>query len=53
MDRHKMLIVDDLESNRMVLAEIFRAVYQILQAEDTATTLQLLDRKSTRLNSSH
>ncbi|MCI8495026.1 MAG: response regulator [Lachnospiraceae bacterium] len=46
MDRHKMLIVDDLESNRMVLAEIFRADYQILQAEDTATTLQLLEKQN-------
>lgn len=35
MKRRKILIVDDVESNRMILAEIFRAEYQILQAEDT------------------
>ncbi len=44
MERHKILIVDDLESNRLILAEIFRTEYQILQAEDTVTTLQLLEK---------
>lgn len=44
MDRHKILIVDDLESNRIILAEIFHTDYQILQAEDTATTLQMLEK---------
>lgn len=42
MERHKILIIDDLESNRMILAEIFQKDYQILQAEGTASSLQLL-----------
>ncbi len=42
MERHKILIVDDMESNRMILTEIFQKDYQILQAEGTAQTLQLL-----------
>ncbi|MCI8300457.1 MAG: response regulator [Lachnospiraceae bacterium] len=46
MKRRKILIVDDVESNRMILAEIFRAEYQILQAEDTVCTLQLLEQNA-------
>ena len=43
MERHKILIVDDLESNRMILAEIFQEDYQILHAEDVSHTLQFLE----------
>ena len=42
MERRKILIVDDLESNRLILAEIFQKDYQILQAEGTVSALQLL-----------
>jgi len=31
-ERHKILIVDDLESNRMIMVEIFQEYYQILEA---------------------
>lgn len=44
MNRDKMLIVDDMESNRLILAEIFRSDYQILQAGDTAAALQTLEQ---------
>lgn len=43
MERRKILIVDDLESNRLILAEIFQDDYQILQAEGTVSALQLLE----------
>ena len=43
MNRHKMLIVDDMESNRLILAEIFRSDYQILEASDSKTALQILE----------
>lgn len=43
MEQLKILIVDDLESNRMILAEIFQKDYQILQAEGTASALQILE----------
>ena len=44
MERNKILVVDDLESNRMILVEMFRADYRILEAEDTMTSLQLLEK---------
>ncbi len=43
-ERHKILIVDDLESNRMIMVEIFQEYYQILEASDTARALQLLEK---------
>ena len=46
MNRHKILVVDDVESNRMILAEIFRRDYQILEASDVKTTLQILEKSS-------
>ena len=44
MERNKILIVDDLESNRMILAEMFQADYRILEADDSVTSLQLLEK---------
>ena len=43
-ERHKILIVDDLESNRMIMVEIFQEYYQILEASDTDRALQLLEK---------
>lgn len=43
MNRHKILVVDDLESNRLILAEIFRSDYQILEASDTKTALKIME----------
>lgn len=42
MDRHQILVVDDLESNRIILAEIFRKDYEILEASSTREALQAL-----------
>lgn len=44
MNRHKILVVDDIEINRVILGEIFRKEYQILEAENTDTALQLLEK---------
>ena len=46
MNRHKMLIVDDVESNRLILAEIFRREYEILEAADVKNTLRILEKSS-------
>ena len=62
-----MLIVDDMEVERISFAEIFKDEYQILEAENGKQAMEQLeqqkvhivlldlciDRKSTRLNSSH
>ncbi|MCI8484548.1 MAG: response regulator [Lachnospiraceae bacterium] len=45
MNRHKILVVDDMESNRMILAEIFRKDYQILEAAGTKSALQILEQE--------
>src|SRR5437667_3147206 len=58
---HKILIVDDESENLRALERLFRGSYNVLTAESGAEALALLeqhdvallDRKSTRLNSSH
>ena len=44
MNRQKILVVDDVESNRLILAEIFRKDYQALEAADTKAALQILEK---------
>ena len=50
----KILIIDDEEQLRKLLARIIALEgYEVAEAADCAGGLRMLDRKSTRLNSSH
>ena len=57
--KNAILIVDDSRLNRETLADILKDKYNIIEAEDGRSGLEVLekrkdqDRKSTRLNSSH
>ena len=61
--KQTILIADDSEINRSILVDILGEEYDILEAEDGVqavaalrrhlTEIGLVDRKSTRLNSSH
>ena len=45
-DKNVILIVDDIEINRVILAETFRENYDILEAENGEEALKIIDRKS-------
>lgn len=45
MNKKTILIVDDIESNRMILAEIFKEEYQILEACDGAEAIKIINRE--------
>jgi len=47
--RDKILIVDDLELNREVLAEILKGDYGILQAENGKMALEVLENKNNEI----
>ncbi|MDR1684380.1 MAG: response regulator [Elusimicrobiota bacterium] len=42
MSKEKILIVDDIEVNREILAEILKDSYELLQAKDGAQALQII-----------
>lgn len=44
--RNKILIVDDIKLNRIILAQLFNAEYQILEAENGQEALTLLEKYS-------
>lgn len=46
MKRNKILIVDDVEVNRSILAQLFEKEYQILEAENGQEALDLLEEHS-------
>ena len=41
-EQKSMLVVDDVEMNRAMLREIFRAEYRVFEAEDGASALELI-----------
>ncbi len=41
--KNKILIVDDMEINRVILAEVFKDDYEILEAEDGYQAINILD----------
>lgn len=43
MDKKTILIVDDIEINRMILAEIFKDEYKILEACDGAEAIKIIN----------
>lgn len=43
MDKKTILIVDDIEINRIILAEIFRDEYEILEAGDGEEAIKIID----------
>lgn len=43
MNKKTILIVDDIEINRMILAEIFKEEYQILEACDGAQAIKIIN----------
>lgn len=45
MNKKTILIVDDIEINRMILAEIFKEEYQILEACDGAEAIKIINRE--------
>ena len=51
--KNRILIVDDAYINRELLKEMLSENYEILEAENGKEALDIVDRKSTRLNSSH
>ena len=42
-DKNVILIVDDIEINRVILAETFRENYDILEAENGEEALKIID----------
>lgn len=46
MDKKTILIVDDIEINRMILTEIFKDEYNILEAEDGEEAINLINNGS-------
>ena len=43
MEKRKILVVDDVELNRAILAELFHDVYEVLEAENGLQALELLE----------
>lgn len=46
MEKQKILIVDDSEMNRDLLIDILEDQYDIVEAENGAEAVAILDRKS-------
>ena len=44
MDKQTILIVDDVELNRAILAELFSDIYHILEAENGREALDILEK---------
>lgn len=49
LNDHKILIVDDYAMNRQLLTEILESKYSIIQAEDGAQALELLEKERNNL----
>ncbi len=49
MDKQTVLIVDDVELNRAILAELFSDTYHILEAEDGQEALDILEKNIDRI----
>ena len=49
MERNTLLIVDDVEMNREMLKYIFEDRFEILEAGDGDTTLQLMEEHGDRI----
>ncbi len=43
MEKRKILVVDDVELNRAILAELFHDAYEVLEAENGLQALELLE----------
>lgn len=48
-EQDTILVVDDMEVNRVILCEIFKQDYRILEAEDGAQALELIQKEKDRL----
>lgn len=48
-EQDTILVVDDMEVNRVILCEIFKQDYRILEAEDGAQALELIQKEKERL----
>lgn len=48
--KRKMLVVDDVEINRIILAELFTDQYDVLEAEDGQIALNLIDQHGTDIS---
>ncbi|EOS21452.1 hypothetical protein C806_04435 [Lachnospiraceae bacterium 3-1] len=49
MERNTLLIVDDIEINREMLKFIFEEQFEVLEAEDGETAIQLLEEKQEQI----
>ena len=43
MEKRQILVVDDVELNRAILAELFQDSYEVLEAENGCQALELLE----------
>lgn len=49
MKQDTILVVDDMEVNRFILCEVFRADYRIIEAENGKEALEIIKKESNRL----
>lgn len=42
-EKRQILVVDDVELNRAILAELFQDSYEVLEAENVCQALELLE----------